>query len=171
VAAEVSQAITQARHDDAQIKQALERKDPGFTPDMARGGRYLVDLLACNTIQRIQGDGFNGPRGDGFPLASMLTMVSLEHKELVPILAAHVYSVCPTAIPTLPSPKKDATEDELMESLGMQKDKNGEFETFDKFLSRTEVRCVPIGTSCEAGVCWISYLLTLFLLLITKRIL
>jgi hypothetical protein len=139
VATEVGQAIAQARQEDEHIKAALERKDPGYTADMARGRRYLVDLLASNTIQRIQADGFNGPRGDGFPLASMLAMVSLENKEIGPILAAHVYTVCPTAIPTLPSPKKDATEDELMESLGMQKDKNGEYESFDKFLTRTEV--------------------------------
>lgn len=139
VAMEVSQAITTARQEDEQIKQALERKDPGLTPDMARGKRYLVDLLASNTIQRVQADGFNGPRGDGFPLAAMLSMVSLENKELVPILAAHIYTVCPTAIPALPSLAPDASEDDVMASLGMLKDKNGEFETFDKFLSRTEV--------------------------------
>ena len=147
VATEVGQALAQAREEDERIKEALERKDPGYTSDMARGKRYLVDLLASNTIQRIQADGFNGPRGDGFPLANMLAMVSLENKEIVPILAAHVYTVCPTAIPTLPSPKKDASEDELMESLGMLKDKHGEYETFDKFLSRTEVSNYVIAYS------------------------
>jgi hypothetical protein len=48
-------------------------------------------------------------------------------------------TVCPTAIPKLPTPSADATEEELMESLGMIKGKNGEFETFERFLSRTEV--------------------------------
>ena len=144
VATEVGQAIAQAREEDERIKEALERKDPGYTSDMARGKRYLVDLLASNTIQRIQADGFNGPRGDGFPLANMLAMVSVENKEIAPLLAAHVYTVCPTAIPTLPSPQKDASEDELMESLGMLKDKNGEYETFDKFLTRTEVSILVI---------------------------
>jgi len=139
VAAHVSNAISEARSEDEQIKQALERKEAGYTSDMTRGKRYLVDLLASNTIQRVQAEGFNGPRGDGFPLANMLAMVSLENKELVPILAAHVYTVCPTAIPTLPTPASIASEDELMESLGMQKGNNGEFETFDRFLSRTEV--------------------------------
>lgn len=138
VAAEVSQAINVARQEDEQIKQGLERKDPALTDDMRRGKRYLVDLLASNTIQRVQADGFNGPRGDGFPLAAMLAMVSLENKELVPILAAHIYTVCPTAIPTLPTPAPNASEDELMSSLGMQKDKKGEYESFDKFISRTE---------------------------------
>jgi hypothetical protein len=121
------------------MKQALERKDPGVTPDMARGKRYLVDLLASNTIQRVQAEGFNGPRGDGFPLAAMLAMVSLENKDLVPILAAHIYTVCPTAIPSLPTPAPDASEDDLMSSLGMLKDKKGEYESFDRFLARTEV--------------------------------
>jgi hypothetical protein len=139
VAMEVSQAITIARQEDEQMKQALERKDPGVTPDMARGKRYLVDLLASNTIQRVQAEGFNGPRGDGFPLAAMLAMVSLENKDLVPILAAHIYTVCPTAIPSLPTPAPDASEDDLMSSLGMLKDKKGEYESFDRFLARTEV--------------------------------
>lgn len=138
VAAEVSQAITEARSEDETIKQALERGDAGYTADMARGKRYLVDLLASNTIQRVQAEGFNGPRGDGFPLANMLAMVSVENKELVPILAAHIYTVCPTAIPTLPVAAPNASEEEFMEGLGMLKGKNGDFETFDRFLTRTE---------------------------------
>jgi hypothetical protein len=139
VAMQVSQAISLARQEDEQIKQCLERKDPGLTSDMARGKRYFLDLLASNTIQRVQAEGFNGTRGDGFPLAAMLSMVSVENKDLVPILAAHIYTVCPTAIPTLPSVAPDASEEDLMSSLGMIKDKNGEYESFDRFLSRTEV--------------------------------
>jgi GLE1-like protein./Zinc finger C-x8-C-x5-C-x3-H type (and similar). len=54
------------------------------------------------------------------------------------LLTAHIYSVCPTAIPTLPSPADGCSELELMESLGMQKDKKGEYESFDRFLARTE---------------------------------
>lgn len=54
------------------------------------------------------------------------------------LLMAHIYSVCPTAIPTLPSPADGCAELELMESLGMQKDKKGEYESFDRFLGRTE---------------------------------
>lgn len=157
VATEVGQAISQARQDDDQIKQAIERKEPGYTSDMARGKRYLVDLLASNVIQRIQADGFNGPRGDGFPLASMLALVSQENKELVPIMAAHIYTVCPVAIPSLPTPKKDATEDELMESLGMQKDKSGDYETFDKFLTRTEVRTQDFSASGMPAVVYGRY--------------
>jgi hypothetical protein len=69
----------------------------------------------------------------------MLAIVSIENKELVPIMAAHIYTVCPTAIPKLPTPKDDASEEELMTSLGMSKSKDGEFETFSRFLLRTEV--------------------------------
>eukprot|EP00934_Nitzschia_sp_Nitz4_P009363 Nitzschia sp. Nitz4//scaffold2_size372955//204365//207159//NITZ4_000433-RA/size372955-snap-gene-0.34-mRNA-1//1//CDS//3329546808//9353//frame0 len=138
VATEVSQAISEARQEDERLKQALAAKDPSVTPDMARGKRYLVDLVASNTIQRVQAEGFNGPRGDGFPLANMLAMVSVANEELVPILAAHIYTVCPTAIPTLPTPAPNCSEEELMSSLGMLKDKNGQYETFDRFLSRTE---------------------------------
>lgn len=145
VASVVSNAINEARAEDERIKKALENKEAGYTSDMARGKRYLVDLLASNTIQRVQAEGFNGPRGDGFPLANMLAMVSVENKELVPILAAHIYTVCPTAIPTLPTPAPSASEDELMESLGMIKDKKGEYESFDRFLSRTEVSFTTVG--------------------------
>ena len=56
------------------------------------------------------------------------------------LITAHVYAVCPTAIPTLPSPEPGCSELELMDSLGMQKDKKGDYETFDRFLARTEVR-------------------------------
>ena len=76
----------------------------------------------------------------------MLAMVSTEAKELVQILAAHIYTACPTAIPTLPHPSKDSSEEELMEGLGMAKDKNGEYETFERFLSRTEVRSNTLGS-------------------------
>ena len=34
---------------------------------------------------------------------------------------------------------EDDDENDLMTSLGMLRDKNGEFESFDKFLHRTEV--------------------------------
>ena len=142
VAMEVSQAIGAARTEDEQLKQLIQQGDPSVTPEMARGKRYLVDLLASNAIQRVQAEGFNGTRGDGFPLAAMLTLVSIDNKELVPIMAAHIYTVCPTAIPTLPTLKADASEDEVMSSLGMLKDKTGEFETFPRFLSRTEVSTI-----------------------------
>ena len=36
------------------------------------------------------------------------------------------------------------SNDDLMESLGMIRDKDGEFESFEKFLHRTEVRGVNI---------------------------
>lgn len=69
----------------------------------------------------------------------MLAIVSLDNKELVPIMAAHIYTVCPTAIPKLPNPSADYSEEALMKSLGMSKGKDGEYETFSRFLLRTEV--------------------------------
>ncbi|GAX24822.1 hypothetical protein FisN_6Hh409 [Fistulifera solaris] len=138
VAAEVSQAISVARAEDAEAKQRYEAQDPSVSVEMTRGKRYFLDFLCSKAIVRAQADGFNGQRGDGFPLACMLTLVSVDNKDINPILAAHIYTVCPVAIPALPSPAKDASEDEFMESLGMLREKNGEFETFEKFLSRTE---------------------------------
>lgn len=138
VATDVSQAVSAAREEDTRIKEQLKQKEPGVTPDMAVGKRYMLDLLASNAMKRIQAEGFNGPRGDGFPLAILLAIVSLENKELVPILAAHIYTVCPIAIPVFPKPGSNASEDDLMSSLGMQKGKDGEFESWDRFASRTE---------------------------------
>lgn len=77
-------------------------------------------------------------RGDGFPLAAFLAAVASEAPEFVSVFEAHIYTVCPMAIPVLPKPGKDASEDDLMESLGMAKNKNGEFESFERFLQRTE---------------------------------
>lgn len=80
----------------------------------------------------------------------MLAMVSTEVKELVPILAAHIYTVCPIAIPTLPKLSKSASEEELMESLGMSRGKDGQHETFERFLTRTEVS--GISTRQQASI-------------------
>jgi hypothetical protein len=68
-------------------------------------------------------------------LAQTSTMVPSDFSTL---LISHIYSACPTAIPTLPTPAHGCSETELMESLGMTKNKDGEFETFDRFLARTE---------------------------------
>jgi GLE1-like protein/CCCH-type zinc finger len=81
-------------------------------------------------------------RGDGFPLAAMLAVISKDNKELIPMMSAHIYTVCPTAIPSLPHTSPDASEEEFMKALGMlQINKNDEpiqFETFERFLNRTE---------------------------------
>jgi hypothetical protein len=137
VATEISQAVSRYEQEDEQIKQQVQQGNPGFTKDMAIGRRYFVDLLASTVMTRVQAESFG--KSDGFPLAAMVSMVSVESKQLVSILAAHIYTVCPTAIPTLPAPKADASEDELMIGLGMQKNKKtGEFESFPQFLARTE---------------------------------
>jgi len=139
VATEISNAIARYDQEDAQIKQQLQQKVAGMTPDMAVGRRYFVDLLASTAMTRVQAESFSGTKGDGFPLAAMLAMVSLQNKNIMAVLAAHIYTVCPTAIPTLPTPKADASEDEVMIGLGMQKNKKtGDFESFPQFLARTE---------------------------------
>lgn len=138
VAQQVSKEIAVIRQEDEQCKQGIKDGNPQLTSDMTRGKRYFLDLLASNAMTRVQADSFNGLKGDGFPLAAMLSMVSTENPDFEGVFSAHVYTVCPTAIPTLPAPKKDASEDDVMASLGMLRDKNGEFESFPKFLSRTE---------------------------------
>jgi hypothetical protein len=71
----------------------------------------------------------------------MLAMISIQLPEdFITLLQAHIYMVCPTAIPSLPKPSPDCSEVELMESLGMIKDKHGTFESFERFLARTEVK-------------------------------
>jgi GLE1-like protein len=83
-------------------------------------------------------------RGDGFPLAHMLSIVAANVKDIIPVLTAHIYTVCPTAIPTLPSTtssgnNNNSDEDDFMIQLGMIRQKDGNFESFERFLSRTEV--------------------------------
>jgi GLE1-like protein len=74
----------------------------------------------------------------------MLAAVSKENKDIIPMLAAHIYSVCPTAIPSLPHATPDASEEDFMKSLGMlqinkkDNDEPIQFESFERFLSRTE---------------------------------
>jgi len=138
VAAEVSAAIAKAKDEDKQIEELIKNGNTEYTKEMAKGKRYFVDLLCSKVIVRVQAEGFNGQRGDGFPLAHMLAMVAAEHKDIIPVLAAHIYTVCPTAIPRLPKIAKDSSEDDLMESLGMIKNKDGDYETFERFLGRTE---------------------------------
>jgi hypothetical protein len=60
VASDVSQAIAQTRDEDEQIKQLLNSGSNQVAPEMARGKRYLVDLLSSKVIVRIQAEGFNG---------------------------------------------------------------------------------------------------------------
>lgn len=55
VAAEVLAAISLARQEDAQAKE-----QPGATPDMSLGKRYILNLLSTKVIVRVQAEGFNG---------------------------------------------------------------------------------------------------------------
>ena len=153
----VNGKINTLSHDAAKIKevagvvveaiQIAQRDDNEASDEVSKLGRqYLIDLLASNMIVRVQADGFNGTRGDGFPLASAFAMISSECGELNDVLEGHLYGVCPMAVPVLEMGEskeesgQSSEEDKWMESLGMVRDKNGEFESFDKFLHRTEVR-------------------------------
>lgn len=82
----------------------------------------------------------------------MLALVSVDAKDFIPVLTAHIFTVCPTAVPTLPLLQQEGddnvappSEDALMESLGMLRNKDGEFESFERFLTRTEVRYSLVG--------------------------
>lgn len=142
----VGEAINSAAHDDNSAGGG-----GGADAVMTMGRKYLLDLLCSNLIVRVQADGFNGTRGDGFPLANMFAQISCMCEEIGPVLEGHLYMVCRMAIPALSldgggvgtaavAGGNNDDEDALMTSLGMIRDKNGEFESFDKFLHRTEVR-------------------------------
>jgi hypothetical protein len=137
VSAEIIETVAHAKQEDEQLKGQAQQQQ---TPELSCGKRYLLDLLASNVIVRAQSEQFSSSRGDGFPLAITVALVAAQVKELCPLVAAHIYSVCPMAIPYLPEGKSDLSEDELMESLGMIRESGGEYETFDRFISRTEVK-------------------------------
>ena len=60
VATEVVQAIQQAKQEDEEAKQQIIAGNRDITEEMVRGKRYLLDLLASDTIVRAQAEGFNG---------------------------------------------------------------------------------------------------------------
>jgi hypothetical protein len=64
VAAEVSQAIAAARAEDEQVREQNSAGAPGVSSEMARGKRYLIDLLSSKVIVRVQAEGFNGYEND-----------------------------------------------------------------------------------------------------------
>ena len=74
VGQEVVQAIQTATQEDEAIKAEIKNGNSNFSREMARGTKYLTDLIASTVIVRIQAAGFNGTRGDGFPLAHMLAL-------------------------------------------------------------------------------------------------
>jgi hypothetical protein len=141
VAQDVVRAVQTVIQEDTDIRQRVGSSPTIQDATILLGASYFMDLIASNVIVRIQAEGFNGPRGDGFPLAILLAMVSTQlPEEFITLLQSHIYMVCPTAIPSLPKPLPGSSEVELMESLGMIQDKNGTYETFERFLGRTEVR-------------------------------
>ena len=60
VAEEVLQAIHRARQEDEAWKAQSNSNPQQFPPELARGKRYLVNLLSSKVIVRAQAEGFNG---------------------------------------------------------------------------------------------------------------
>ena len=139
VTLDIINAIKDQRAQDSAFRQQLESGTMRVTKDMSRGTIYFIDLISSSLVARVKADGFNGTRGDGFPLAHMMAHVSTQvPKEFIFFVEAHIYRMCKTTIPMLPTPNPECSEIELMQSLGMQMDMDGNYETFEKFLSRTE---------------------------------
>ncbi|KAL7480436.1 hypothetical protein ACHAW6_006134 [Cyclotella cf. meneghiniana] len=134
----VNGKINTLSHDEHKIKEvaslvvqaaeAARQDDEQSSDDVSKMGRqYLVDLLASNLIVRVQADGFNGTRGDGYPLAACFAMISTQCEDLNRVLEGHLYGVCPMGVPVLEmqvetseveqSDRSD--EEKWMESLGM----------------------------------------------------
>ena len=147
VVREITSAILVAKDEDEQA-----RRENASAPESSQGFMYFLDLLASNVIIRSSAETFNSTNGEGFPLANAIALIAAEVKELSPLIMAHVYKVCPAAIPRAPSVGTDTSEDELMDSLGMIKDKSGGYETFDRFLNRTEgLISVSAAMMCSVG--------------------
>ena len=91
--------------------------------------------------------------GEAFPLANAIALIATQIKELSSIVSAHIYQVCPSAIPRTPKITKGAKESELMDSLGMkQLSSDGTYESFDRFLNRTEgLISVSAAIMCSNG--------------------
>lgn len=132
VSTEIVQALQAAKLDDG-------HPGPEDLPEAKLGFMYFLDLLASNVIVRASATTFDSSGGEGFPLANCVALIAAKVPELSIILSAHIYAVCPAVIPMLPQVKKNASDDEFMCALGMKKDaKTGDFETFPRFLNRTE---------------------------------
>merc|ERR1740136_280812 len=72
-------------------------------------------------------------------MAGMLSLASVQVPEsFSEYWTGHLYTLCSLAIPMLPVPKSDCSEEEMMDTIGMKKDKAGKYEKFEKFLPRTE---------------------------------
>lgn len=60
VAAEVIAAIKAEKLQDDEMQSQLQQGVPNVTPDMAKGQKYFLDLLASSAVVRVQAEGFNG---------------------------------------------------------------------------------------------------------------
>jgi hypothetical protein len=62
VANDVSNAIAKSRQEDDQYKAQIDAGNQPelYTPEMARGKRYFLDLLSSKVVVRVQAEGFNG---------------------------------------------------------------------------------------------------------------
>jgi len=136
ISQELVEALKAEKKTDEELKEKLNKKDPEVKDEMTRGCDYFINLLAREVRVRVEAEGFNGARGDGFPLAAFVTIVSSEVPEFIPVMEAYIYDVCPLALPT-PLGKESSKED-FSKKIGMKKNKDGEYESFERFLQRTE---------------------------------
>ena len=93
---DIGQAIHTSVQEDEAIQNQINSGAGNFSAEVTMGSKYLIDLIASSVIVRIQAEGFNGTRGDGFPLAHMLTHISIHVSsttEFVNTLMAHIYTI------------------------------------------------------------------------------
>jgi len=136
ISQEIVDGLKSEQEEDDDVKERITKEDPEVSVEQARGHQYFINLLSREVRVRIEAEGFNGPRGDGFPLAAFVATVASKVPEFVPIFEAYVYDTCPLALPV--SFENENDQKDFSESLGMKKEKDGEFESFERFLQRTE---------------------------------
>jgi len=136
VSKEIVDALKAEKKRDDDFRERLIKKDPVAREEMSRGRDYFITLLAREVRVRIEAEGFNGPRGDGFPLAAFVSTVASEIPGFIPTMEAYIYDACPLALPVHLG--KEASKEDFSDSLGMKKNKDGTYESFERFLQRTE---------------------------------
>jgi len=136
VSQELIDALKAEKEKDDEAKERSEKRDPEVKFEMTRGCDYFIFLLAREVRVRVEAEGFNGPRGDGFPLAAFVSSVASDIPEFIPIMEGYVYDACPLALPVPLG--NEASKDDFSDTLGMKKDRDGEYESFERFLQRTE---------------------------------
>jgi len=136
ISLEIVGAMKAEKQRDDDFRERLIKKDPIALESMTLGREYFINLLAREVRVRVEAEGFNGARGDGFPLAAFVSKVASEIPEFIPTMEAYIYDACPLALPA--SLGKETSNEDFSEKLGMKKNKDGGYESFERFLQRTE---------------------------------